>query len=134
MLAAGAFALLAGCTTTASCASWVDYSDLQDAYDDSTLVVVGTSGAVVRTTHLMGVEVPVHTITVEQVLKGDAPDPLEVARIPDACSAEPLPDPLDTDDRVILMLLDVEGVWRLLTPYDGVLEAPAGEPLPFVTD
>ncbi|MCU1410327.1 MAG: hypothetical protein JWR04_1034 [Rhodoglobus sp.] len=33
-----------------------------------------------------------------------------------------------------VFLANVEGVWRPITPYDGVLDAPAGETLPFETD
>ena len=134
MLAAASLALLVGCTTTTTCASWVAYDTAQDAYDDAALVVVGTSGEAVGTIHVLGVEVPVHPIQVEQVLKGDAPEALQVAQTPVTCGADPVPDPLDTDERIVLMLSNAEGVWRPLTPSAGVLPAPVGKPLPFQAD
>ena len=83
---------------------------------------------------VLGVDVPVHPVQVEKVLKGDAPESLTVAQTPMTCGADPVPDPLETDVRVILMLSNSEGVWRPLTPTTGVLEAPVGDSLPFETD
>jgi len=134
MLVAATLPLVAGCTTTSVCADWVDFATPQEAYDEAVLVVVGTSGETLGTTNVLGVDVPVHPIQIDHVLKGDAPASLEVAQTPMTCGADPVPDPLDTDARIVLFLADIEGVWRPITPYDGVLDAPEGDPLPFETD
>lgn len=134
MLAAALLAFLAGCTTETTCADWVTYESAQDAYDDAALVVIGTTSDPTGTVKVLGVDVPVHPVRVEKVLKGDAPESLTVAQTPMTCGADPVPDPLAADGRVILMLANAEGVWRPLTPFTGVLEAPVGDPLPFETD
>ena len=42
--------------------------------------------------------------------------------------------PLDTDTRIVLFLANIEGVWRPIMPYDGVLDVLAGDLLRFETD
>lgn len=74
-----------------------------------------------------------HDFRVEQTLKGIAPDELIVAQTPMTCPG-PGPDPLASGERMVVMLIRVEGVYRPLTPQDGVLPLPEGDELPFTTD
>lgn len=130
MLALALTAPLTGCATQSTCVDWVSYETAQNAYDDATLVVVGTVGDSIGSTVLFGVDVPLHDVEVEEVLKGNSPATLQVAGAPTTCDAEPAADSLATDERVVLLLTNDGGTWRTLTPDAGVLLAPRGEPLP----
>lgn len=128
--------MLTACVRSGICVSWVDYETPQQAYDDATLVVVGTAEPTGSTRDVLGVPMPVYAIDVAETLKGESPTDLLVAPAPLTCmgGASEFPDgidPLATDDELVLFLhLDDEG-WRLITPFDGVLPMPADGVLPF---
>ncbi len=82
MLALAFTASLAGCATESTCVDWVPYETAQNAYDDAELVVVGTLGEATGSTTLFGVDVPVHDVTVDEVIKGDSPGTLQIAGAP----------------------------------------------------
>jgi len=132
-----AAATLTGCVTSETCVSWVDFETPQDAYDDARLVVRGEVGAITGTRAVLGVQATVHAVTVVEVLKGDDPgSTIEVASTPITCTGGELypdGDPLDVTGDVILFLGDPPDThgWRLITPFDGVLPAPADGTLPF---
>jgi hypothetical protein len=131
MLALALGAGLTGCATESTCVDWVSYATAQDAYDDASLVVVGTVGEPTGSATLFGVLVPLREVAVDDVLKGESPALLEVASSPVTCSAETSPDSLETDERIAILLINDGGTWRTITPSAGVLPAPEGEPLPF---
>lgn len=127
-----------GCARSEICVSWVDYETPQQAYDDATLVVLGTAEPTGSTRDVFGVPMPVYTIDVAETLKGEAPDALEITPTPLTCmgDASQFPDgvdPLATDDDLVLFLHRDDTGWRPITPYDGVLPAPADGVLPFET-
>ena len=76
-----------------------------------------------------------HRFTIESVLKGEVPVEIDVASTPQTCNgpagAFPQGDPLDRRDRVELFLFEVGGQFQLVTPWDGVVAAPEGQPLPW---
>jgi hypothetical protein len=127
--------MLTACVTQQMCVSWVDYETPQHSFDDSTLVVVGTAEPTGATRTVLGVPMPVYAIDVAETLKGEPPDDLLVTPAPLTCmgDASEFPDgvdPLATDDELVLFL-QRDGEWRLLTPYDGALPMPDDGMLPF---
>ena len=121
---------LSGCATVNTCVSWVDYETVQAAYDDSALVVSGTALPSTGTVNIFGLNVPLHEIDVDEVLKGEVAGTLLVAGAPQTCPG-PGPDLLERDDAIILFLIHDAGTWRIITPYDGVVPMPADGTLPF---
>jgi len=134
VLLAGA---LTGCVTQSVCVSWVDYATAQEAYDDAELVVHGTLDPTGATRDAFGVPMPVSTVDVLTVYKGEPPERLDVVAAPLTCMGAGVSefpdgiDPLATDDEVLLFLTDAEGGWRTMTPDDGVLPMPVDGALPF---
>ena len=124
---------MTGCAATATtCVSWVTHDDPQAVYDDAMLVVTGTTLPSTSTASIFGVQVPLHEVVVTVVLKGEAPEgTLLVAPAPYTCSTTQTVDSLDTDETLILLLTNSEGVWRPLTPTDGVIPLPDDGVLPF---
>lgn len=137
LVVAAGFGMLTGCTTTtASCVSWHVYDDPQQLFDDTRLVVIGTPEPTGATRDVTGVRMPVYLIEVEETLKGEAPDPLEVTPAPLTCmgDASEYPDgvnPFETSEEVILFLYADPSGWRAMSPFDGVLPVPADGVLPF---
>ena len=128
--------MLTACSPTGTCVSWHDYDSPQALFDDTRLVVVGTAEPTGETRDVIGVPMPVYRIDVEETLKGEAPDPLEVTSAPLTCmgDASELPDgvnPFETPDELILFLYADTGGWRAMSPFDGVLAMPADGVLPF---
>ena len=129
---------VAGCTTTTTtvCVDSIGPLSTAEAGEQAAIVVVGTVTGSAGERSIYQESSPVHGFSVEAVVKGelDATE-IEVAAVPITCNgpAGPFPDgdPLDTDDRVELFLVDDDGQYRLLTPWDGVVAAPEGEPLPW---
>lgn len=113
-----------------SCVSWAGYDSVDAVFTDSELVVRGTVTPTRKTTQLLGYEAAVHTVAVREVLKGDATagTTLPVASIPVTCSGDnvyPEGDPLDVAGEVVLFITrDESGVWRTLTPFEGVHRDP----------
>lgn len=131
-------AVLSGCnlTTTITCVDPVDFETPADAAESASLVVVGTVTGSAGERAYYQETAPVHRFAVESVLKGELTSrTIEVASVPQTCNGEagsfPDGDPLDTDQRVELFLFEAKGEYRLITPWDGVAAAPAGEPLPW---
>lgn len=123
--------MLSGCMPQAqSCVSWAGYDSVDAVFADSELVVRGTVTPTKKTTQLLGYDAAVHTVAVRQVLKGDASagTALPVASTPITCSGDkvyPEGDPLDVSGEVVLFLTsDESGVWRTLTPFEGVHRDP----------
>ena len=134
-----ALGMLTACVTEHICVSWVDFETPQEAYDDARLVVVGTAEPTGGSRNVLGVAMPVYAIEIADTLKGEAPDDLTVTPAPLTCmgDASEFPDgidPLATDEELVLFLNRDDGVWRLLTPTDGVLPVPDDGMLPFEVD
>ncbi|MFT4029250.1 MAG: hypothetical protein QM675_05185 [Protaetiibacter sp.] len=147
---------LSGCAPRAvACASWVDYTSAQEAFDDATLVVIGVAESAAGTVELPTGPAERHPIVVESVLKGEFAGPELWAFAPrDYCvenPPQPAEDPIPSGERVILLLrpiadavaldpsagiapaADVASIeeWSGLTPYWTALPFPVGEELPF---
>lgn len=120
--------------TATSCISWASFSAPQEAFDDAELVVEGNVGPAHTTRDVFGYRAAVHTVAVTSVLKGTAEvgASLDVAATPITCTGDELypdGDPLDLEGKVVLFLTADGGQWRLLSPFQGVLEeGPAGTP------
>ena len=118
-----------------TCVDWVRFSSPQEQYDNSGLVVVGTSAAEVGETSIYGYAATTHLIEVERVLKGEPGDgPLRISSTPETCTggeSYPHGDPLGTDGRSIIFANQQDGGWYTLTPEQGVLPFKQGNELPF---
>jgi len=124
------------CVSQQVCVSWVDFETPQDAFEDATLVVVGTAEPTGSTRDVFGVAMPVYAVDVDQTLKGETPDDLTVTPTPLTCmgDASEFPDgidPLATDEQLVLFLHREGSEWRPITPHDGVLPMPDDGVLPF---
>ncbi|MFC0682282.1 hypothetical protein ACFFGH_31010 [Lysobacter korlensis] len=125
---------LTGCMS-GGCPGWHDYSDPEERFRDSALVVVGTAAPAGWWAELFADDA-VYDITVERVVKGDVgeDDVVRVESISDHCAAVPFPDgdPLDTDDLVLVFLMEKQdGGLRTLTPFDAVTPVESADELPF---
>lgn len=139
-LAGIALLALAGCAlmqqTTTVCVDWAGPLPPDELAEFATVVIVGEVTGRSGTRQLFNEDAPVHTVAVERVLKGDVTAyELEVAAVPQTCNGEmgtfPDGDPLEVDGRVELLLAEVDGQYQLASPWNAVLEAPAGDPLPW---
>jgi hypothetical protein len=130
------FGMLSACSST-TCVSWHVYDSEQQLFDDTELVVVGTAEPTGATREVIGVTMPVYRIEVADILKGEAPDPLEVTPAPLTCMADrsEYPDgvnPFDAGDESVFFLYDDDASgWRATSPYQGVLPVPDDGVLPF---
>lgn len=128
---------LSGCgTTTTICADSIGPLSIDDAGQSAAVVVVGIVTGSAGERVIYQVSSPVHHFSVESVVKGDLDaTQIDVAALPITCNgpAGPFPDgdPLETTERVQLFLFGEDGGYRLITPWDGVVPAPEGEPLPW---
>ena len=120
-----------------ACPSWVHFETPADAVEESDAVFVGTVLESAGTQHHMEVEMSAWTVRVDRVLAGDAVDEGESVRIvsmADPCSGEAVYDEGDPLDAVgehrLLFTNSYEGERWTLTPYQGVLPAPADGEIP----
>ena len=132
-----------GCTVFGhgplSCVDWVAYEDPAEATAAATVVVV-TEGptASAGTTDMLGVSAAVHSVHVDEVLKGSdvrVGEDLEVTSTPETCASGgtyPDGDPLDASGTLVLFLSrDADThVLSLATPAQGVVAATADGEVP----
>lgn len=131
--------LLAACVPGAAsetCVSWASFPDDASRTEQADLVVDATVVEQDGTRSMFGAEANVWSIDVGSVVKGDAEpgERLQVVSTPPTCSGETYPegDPLDVEGEVRLYLKDAASFqlpgsgdgWALITPLDGVGEAP----------
>ena len=122
---------------TVACPSWVHFETPADAVEESDAVFIGTVLESAGTQHHMEVEMSAWTVRVDTVLAGDAVDEGESVRVvsmADPCSGEAVyddGDPLDAvSEQRLLFTNSYEGERWTLTPYQGVLPAPADGEIP----
>lgn len=131
--------LLAACVPgsgSETCVSWASFPDDAARTEQADLVVDATVVEQAGTRSMFGAEANVWSIEVGSVVKGDAEpgERLEVVSTPPTCTGEAYPDgdPLDVAGEVRLYLKDAASFqlpgsgdgWALITPLDGVGEAP----------
>ncbi|MGN8551876.1 UNVERIFIED_CONTAM: hypothetical protein OHV15_04740 [Microbacterium sp. SLM126] len=134
--AATACAALPG-TTVVACPSWVHFEAPADAVTDSDAVFTGTVAGPDGTARYMEVGMSAWTVDVDTVLAGDAVsdgDTVRVVSTADPCSGTAVyddGDPLDAEGAELLVFVnDIGGTLFTLTPYQGVLKAPADGKIP----
>lgn len=117
-----------GCSvfTTASCASWVDYSSTTQMEHDADAVVTTSSVSPAGTEKRFGVRAAAYDVEVATVEKGDvhARTAIRVVSTPDACGANGYydgDDQMETAGPVRLYLFADGDDWATLTPFDGVV-------------
>ena len=132
--------LLGGCgllpaPRTDVCADWVRFDSMQQRFDQAAAVVIGKPLKRDGETQIYGYQATVHSVEVEQVLKGTlGPGNVRIASMPVTCGKTyPDGDPLDAGDRQLLFLTQQNGEWFTMTPDQGSAPFPTGSPLPFRT-
>jgi hypothetical protein len=138
-------ACLTACSSAAAddspdeCGDWPVYATPRDALEQADWVVTADVGKEVGSETVYGAEARVYSVRTMglPLYKGDAVghEDLKVISTPQKCSAgDPYPegDPLLGQKRVILFLTrhGTEGLWRTLTPTQGVLPATGDATLP----
>ncbi|WP_056740579.1 hypothetical protein [Arthrobacter sp. Soil763] len=130
--------LLCGCWLipvgrTDVCVDWVQFETMQQRFDHAGAVLVGNPLKRDGEFRIYGYQANVHTVEVEQVIKGGiGAGPVRVASMPATCGQSyPDGDPLDTSARQLLFLTEQNGEWFTMTPGQGTAPFPAGTPLPF---
>ena len=120
-----------------ACPSWVHFETPADAVEESDAVFIGTVIEPVGTHRHMEVEMSAWSLRVDDVLSGDAVaagDTVRVVSMADPCSGEAVyddGDPLDTvGTQLLLFTNSYESARWTLTPYQGVLPAPADGQIP----
>jgi hypothetical protein len=115
----------------------VHFETPADAVEDSDAVFLGTVTAADGAAHSMEVEMSAWTVRVEEVLAGDevaTGETVRVVSMADPCSGEAVyetGDPLDAvGDSLLIFAYSTEGALWTLTPYQGVLPAPADGRIP----
>jgi hypothetical protein len=134
--AASGCAALPG-TKAIACPSWVHFETPADAVKDSDAVFIGTVAGPDGTARYMEVPMSAWTVDVDTVLAGDAVsegDTVRVVSTADPCSGTAVydgGDPLDAEGAELLIFVnDLGGTLYTLTPYQGVIEAPADGAIP----
>jgi hypothetical protein len=131
-------------TQAAACADWGKFESPADAAADADAVVLGTVTGQGHDVAVMGGDAHTWTIKVSAWVRGHGDSPIVVSPMPDHCAAEdplyPGGDPLRpfADDGTPVMLFLNEGdaynlerrAYTTLTPYQGVIPAPADGQLP----
>jgi hypothetical protein len=130
--------VLGGCwlmpgARTDVCADWVRFETMQQRFDQAGAVVIGKPLKRDGETTIYGYRANVHSVEVEQVLKGALGQrTVRIATMPVTCGKTyPDGDPLDAGDRQLLFLTDQNGEWFTMTPDQGSVPFPDGTPLPF---
>ncbi|NUU32430.1 hypothetical protein [Arthrobacter sp. C9C5] len=130
--------LLCGCwlvpvTRTDVCVDWVRFETMQQRVEHASAVLVGKPVKGDGEVRSYGYQANVHTVEVEQVLKGGiGADPVRIASMPVTCGKSyPDGDPLDTGARQLFFLTEQNGEWFTMTPEQGAVPFPPGTPLPF---
>jgi hypothetical protein len=131
-------------TQAVACAGWVHFETPADAAADADAVVIGMVTAQGDDATVMGGDAHTWTVEVSAWVGGHGDPSIAVTPMPDHCAAEGLPypggDPLRpfADDGTPVMLFLNEGdaynlgrrAYTTLTPYQGVIPAPADGQLP----
>jgi hypothetical protein len=111
-----------------TCVDWVWFDSPAGAMEEADAVVAGRVAGQSGSTQMFGEQASIWTIDVDEWIKGDGDDELEVVSTPATCEATPPADPvgvLQDERRVIVFLHDDPDVgWRTLTPFHGV--TPSG--------
>jgi hypothetical protein len=130
--AAASLLSLSGCAipglvTTATCIDWVYFETPADAADDADAVVLGSITGQAGSTSYEGMTANIWTVEVDDWLKGDGADRVDVVSLPRSCG--------DTDDNmarfsavdeVVVFLRDAGDGWEGITPWQQALPAEDG--------
>ncbi|WP_307037294.1 hypothetical protein [Arthrobacter sp. B3I4] len=120
---------------TEVCADWVRFDTMQQRYDHSGAVAVGTSVKRDGEVRIYGYQANVHIVEVQQVLKGKlGQGSARIASMPVTCGETyPDGDPLDNGDRQLFFLTELNDGWFTMSPGQGSAPFPDGAALPFGT-
>ncbi|MFP3712437.1 hypothetical protein [Puerhibacterium sp. TATVAM-FAB25] len=144
VVAASSTASACAPTQAVACAGWVDLETPADAAADADAVVIGTITGQGDDVTVMGGDAHTWTVEVAAWVGGHGDSPIVVSPMPDHCAGEDPPypggDPLRpfADDGTPVMLFLREGdaydlgatAYTTLTPYQGVIPAPADGRIP----
>jgi hypothetical protein len=125
--------LVPGAVRTDACVDWVALETMQQRFEHAGAVLIGKPLKRDGLARSYGYQANVHVVDVEQVFKGGlGPGTVRVASMPVTCGKTyPDGDPLDDGGRKLIFLTEQNGEWFTMTPAQGVVQFPAGTPLPF---
>ncbi|MEJ1922283.1 hypothetical protein [Microbacterium sp. KHB019] len=116
-----------GLVTSSSCIDWVYFESPADAAADAEAVVLGSITGQSGSTSYEGMTANVWTVEVDQWLKGEGDDTVDVVSLPRSCGdADDSMKAFSPEDQVVVFLRSTDDGWEGITPWQQVLPAEDG--------